>query len=436
MTGVTEKKPPPEKNGFWSILGRTKAKSVEPIEKSDLTHDSASESSLSAPLDSVSSLKGRTSKTKAIEKLSLSPTSLSARVRLSKGTPRKPSTSAVKLVPRRSSKKGFVSSRSSSPTGSPVPEEASRVAILEGMVLSLRAQIVQKDNEHALQLSTLAASIKESVTLILEEKFAAQLSTLTSTVAALELAFLKPSMPRSLNSYADISSTTPPSPPKKFKSSMDVPMTDASQKSRAQSILDSVSQSQIEYSTRPAPALKPGVCIVHIYGYRHGKGTPLNVLGALLEVKYGFPRRNIINVSPVNNIITELSINSSSLEALKAALDVPNCPFTLSTTLDVRAPLSDSISVTQASEIFDRRMTRVINRLMSLKNSRFSYIAVCMQDYKDNGTRYWAPETRPTEIFMHHFIKPDLPSSTPLNPSDEPISSTDAVTPTQSDMDL
>lgn len=450
MTRVTAKTPPPVQSWIPSILRRTKAENVLTTKNSDSASDSESESLIPTSSDPDSSLKRRSSKSKALEKLSLPPASNSSRARLSrpsKASPRKPSTSALKRSSRKPSKKGLSPLPSSSPAGSPVAEEALRLAILESEVLSLRAQLAQKDADHASQLASITAGIQESVAKIFDEKIASQVSqmnALANTVAALELALLQP---RPLSCYADITSSASPSLPKRPKPSADVTMTDVpvSPKTRAESILDSIPQSQIEYSTRPAPAPKPGVCIVHIHGFNHGRGTPLNVLGAILEVKYNFPRQNIINVSPVNNVITEMTINSSSLAELQSALDVPNCPFLLSTTLDVRAPLSPSLSAAEASEIFDRRMDRVIHRLKSLKSSRFDYIAAFMLDYKDNGVRYWEPESRPTDIYISHFLKPASSSpqpasvQSPSNASDESTPSSplaDATTSTHSAMEL
>ncbi len=137
----------------------------------------------------------------------------------------------------------------------------------------------------------------------------------------------------------------------------------------------------------------------------------MKVFPALLE----FPRKHVLNVSSISNQVAELVIEADSLDSLKAALNVPGCKLRLSTSLDARAPLSPNISVADADKFFLHRLDREITRLRALKKAHFDRVAAFLDDYKSNGTTFWATESRPTPIFMSSFMP--TPAPTPAETS-------------------
>ena len=407
--------PPPPKNWFIGKITQTIKNFASPVEFSDSSAETAPDFEVSPDSDENLPSPGRKSKTAALKRITDSPSGSGPKLsRTSKTPPAQPrKVRATKLL-----KAGTVdfALRVPKPPTPPPPSETPseshsdpRIAELEKEISSLRAQLLLKDVEHAQKLSQLTASITESVTKVLEEKFSSRFDNLAASIKSLDDVVTTPSNSRELSSYADITSSPIP---KRAKADTDQIMTAAAPlKTRAQTIVESVTASQRNNCFHKTPAPRKGFRLVHIHGFNLGRGNPMKFFPAMLEVKYNFPRKYVYNVSPVNNKIAELVIDADSFEELQKALSVPGCKLLLATTLDVRTPISPVISPSDAEKFFLYRLDRQINRLRSLKFKHFNYIADFLNDYKLNDTRIWEKESRPTPIYMSAFLRPTVDPS-------------------------
>ena len=267
------------------------------------------------------------------------------------------------------------------------PEHDQMAALIEEN-LALRTRLVAQEAAHAQEMARISATITASVTASLEETFSRRFEALKATIESLTHI---PS-PRVLTSYSDIAMQAPVTPPapKRFKTAAAQKMDITFPKSRAQEIVDSVPASHARKCLRNSPAPKKGLQIVHIHGYHFGTGNPLNLFAALLEVKFKFPRRHILNVSPINHQLAEVVIEAGSLDSLRAALNVPGCNLRLSTTLDARNPVSADLSAQDARKFFDHRLNREITRLRSAQRSMFDHVANFLEMYKTDDIRFLA----------------------------------------------
>lgn len=185
--------------------------------------------------------------------------------------------------------------------------------------------------------------------------------------------------------------------------------------------LDQFSSSQLRrcLSTPPAPI---GLRIVHIDGYRHMRLQSPGIFASIMEVKFRFPRKYIINVSVVTERLVEVTIDASSLDQLKAALSVDNCPLTLFTDLNVTVPISDHISNDEAKIIFSKRIAKEVTRLKLSKYPLLIRVADLLTAYAQNSTiRTSIPRSRPTPTYMSAFLPMDIDS--PAEASSVPNSS-------------
>lgn len=178
--------------------------------------------------------------------------------------------------------------------------------------------------------------------------------------------------------------------------------------SKAEQALDQFSSTQLRrcFSTAPAPI---GLRIVHIDGYHHMRHQSPSLFGSILEVKFKFPKRFIINVSIITERLVEVIIDASSLEQLKAALSAENCPLTLFTDLDVSVPLTDRITKDEAKPIFSKRIHKELTRLRSSKYPLLLRVAKLYASYsEDINVRTLIPRSRPTPTYMSAFMPMDI----------------------------
>ncbi len=225
--------PPPASGWLSSILRRTKSATDPPPQNSDSASKTELEFSSSSDSEPTPCSPGRSSKTRAKTRLTrpLSSRSIVAKadeISVKKTLKTKLAKASVKskacappVVP------SMDMDTTSSPTSTPSAADI-RIAELERELSSVRAQLLTKDAEFSSYLAKLTASVTESVTKSLEEKFFSRLNSVSTSVADLEKVLLRPSV-----SYADMSSSdsAPAAAPKRLKternsmdSMMDVPI--------------------------------------------------------------------------------------------------------------------------------------------------------------------------------------------------------------------
>ena len=180
----------------------------------------------------------------------------------------------------------------------------------------------------------------------------ADVETLKLTVASLQQQLAASTRP--ITSYADIS-MLPPSEPntKRIKGPSPTPQP------KAEQILGKLSPTQLRrcFNEQPTPV---GLQVVHIDGYRHIRGQNPAVFASILEAKFKFPRKHVLNVSIVTDRLVEIVIDASTLDQLKTALSITSCPLTLFTDLDVSVPLDDIKTVEEIKTVFERRLEKEI----------------------------------------------------------------------------
>ena len=207
---------------------------------------------------------------------------------------------------------------------------------------------------------------------------------------------LSPPDTRQINSYADIATVSCPPPSKRIKESTAA--------SRAEQVVNQLTHHKIRRFLGDPPA-RTGIRIVHIDGYRHIRSESPAVLSSILEVKFNFPRRHVLNVSVVTERLVEVVIDADSHDLLKSCLQDPLCPLTLIPDLDVSVPLHDHKTAEEAKLIFDRRLTREITRLQTSPRPALLRVGKLLAAYKaDISVRSLLPRPRPTPTYMSAFL--------------------------------
>ena len=430
MVSTRAKLAPPGKNWSPTLLGMPRSVQVIQIRNSDSQSNSAPAMKNLADSPEPLLSKSRKIKTCALEK-KISHLTTTFKTRAGK-------TGSLKL-PRKPPKKTVKQSAHSSPELSASAAAAAAASStneppsqVEGIVndqmaalirenVELRAQISIQATEHSQEMARMVSVITNSVTAALEAKFSERFDSLNATIASFSNS-ATPTSPLScpICSYADIIESSPV--PKKDRlhaavgspQPMDIVKPEAVKPlSRAQEIVANATLAQVRKSLRGPPPPRKGLRLVHIHGFCFNTGSPISLFAATMEVKFKFPRKHILNVSPISHNIAEVVIYEDTYEDLRAALKTPGCTLLLSNTLDARAPLSERISSEDARKFFHNRIDKEIARLKATKNPLLSRVTDLLVLYKTDGTRFLTQESRPTPIYMSAFLEIAVSSEIP-----------------------
>ena len=273
--------------------------------------------------------------------------------------------------------------------------------------LNLNAALVAKDlmiyNLNAELAVYKANMITEmaSITASMDSK----LEKLTETVMKHSTILAIPA--RQSKSYADITESLPlPSQanPKKLK--QDLPLSKTEQ-------FASLSENFVKSCFIKNSPVPSGLQLVHIEGFRLPKNAPLSTIGVVLEGIFHIPASKVLNVSVLNSNLIEVVIDSSCLTIMKQALRSPDSPLVLHENLNVRVPLSPTVSTAAANASFIARVSRDVERLKAQKFPLRRRIAALLVEYMANDTRTFAPPTRPSPILMSAFADVNMTQSEP-----------------------
>jgi len=94
------------------------------------------------------------------------------------------------------------------------------------------------------------------------------------------------------------------------------PMDIVKKHSRNQEIVANVSPAQERNCFRGPPPPEKGLRLVHIHGYQFSHGNHLSLFVALIELRFKWPRRHVLNVSPINHELYKVVIEAELFDYL------------------------------------------------------------------------------------------------------------------------